>query len=90
MVFQAFYLFAARSPLHSANMPSDPDDVIQHLAKRITALEEYWTHLERTVQQLDEVLRSVQDRLDRLEGRIDRIAERKREPDSEEDEDAFE
>lgn len=64
-------------------MPSNPDDIIQHLAKRITALEEYWTHLERTVQELDEVLRSVQDRLDRLEGRLDRIAEQKRDSDSE-------
>lgn len=39
------------------------------LAARVTALEELFTHVERTVQDLDEVIRQVQKRLDILERR---------------------
>ncbi len=56
-------------------MAQSANDPLGEVLRRITVLEEYWTHLDRRVEVLDEVLRSVQDRLDKLEERVARWAE---------------
>jgi len=47
---------------------------LEHLAARVTALEEMLTHFERTQSELDEVLRHTQNRIDALEKRLDRLS----------------
>ena len=49
------------------------DEFVQELILRITDLEMLFTHLQRTVQDLDEVIRSQQRRLDTLEQALSRL-----------------
>lgn len=52
----------------------EPDELVQQLILRITDLEMLFTHLQRTVQDLDEVIRSQHHRLDTLEQTIARLS----------------
>ena len=48
-------------------MGTSEQDRSEPLSVRLTALEELLTHVERTVEQLDEVVRQMQARLDGME-----------------------
>jgi uncharacterized coiled-coil protein SlyX len=57
-------------------MNASEQDPVQPLAERIIRLEELFLHLQRTVQDLDEVVLKIVNRLDALEAGLARIATR--------------
>jgi uncharacterized coiled-coil protein SlyX len=57
----------------SQPMPGPMDDPIAAIAGRQTDLEVLVTHLQRTVQALDEVIRRQHDSLDLLQARLARL-----------------
>ncbi len=51
----------------------EQDELAQQLAVRVTDLEMLFTHLQRTIHDLDEVVRQQNRRLDTLEQAINRL-----------------
>ena len=54
----------------------DDPDVAQPLAGRVTELETLFTHLQRSVQDLDQVVLDQQKQIDALRGQLARLSRR--------------